>query len=135
MPSAKLVADRTTPATVAATVRASRCIEGRLIRGSSLIENAYHSGTQGGLPMSKRMRSFHWLLRVLAVGLIVFGAALWQQAALAIQAPAPVPPAHAPHWSYEGAQDPSHWAELSPDFALCGAGHQQSPIDIVTSAA
>jgi carbonic anhydrase len=54
---------------------------------------------------------------------------------VAVAAQAPKPPAHAPHWSYEGAEAPSHWAALSPDFALCGSGHQQSPIDIVSPAA
>jgi carbonic anhydrase len=58
---------------------------------------------------------------------------VWRHPAQAAQAPAPAPPAHAPHWSYEGADDPSHWAELSPEFASCGTGHQQSPIDLVTS--
>jgi carbonic anhydrase len=33
-------------------------------------------------------------------------------------------------WGY-GAQDgPSHWAELSPAYALCGGGLVQSPIDV-----
>jgi carbonic anhydrase len=43
--------------------------------------------------------------------------------------------AHAPHWSYEGAGDPSHWSTLSKEFATCGVGHEQSPIDIVTAKA
>lgn len=34
------------------------------------------------------------------------------------------------HWGYEGAGGPSHWADLNPEFALCGSGHHQSPIDI-----
>lgn len=34
------------------------------------------------------------------------------------------------HWGYSGAEGPSHWADLNPDFALCSSGHQQSPIDI-----
>lgn len=34
------------------------------------------------------------------------------------------------HWSYDGNQGPSHWGDLSPEFALCGTGHHQSPIDI-----
>jgi len=85
--------------------------------------------------MSRRAHPPHWLLKALLVGLISLGAAAgWQQATVAAQAPAPHPPAHAPHWSYEGAGDPSHWAALSPEFALCGTGHQQSPIDIVTAA-
>ena len=34
------------------------------------------------------------------------------------------------HWGYTGAEGPSHWADLNPDFAVCGSGHRQSPIDI-----
>jgi carbonic anhydrase len=34
------------------------------------------------------------------------------------------------HWGYDGAEGPSHWAELNPDFAVCQSGHHQSPIDI-----
>jgi carbonic anhydrase len=33
-------------------------------------------------------------------------------------------------WNYGKAAGPAHWAELSPEFATCGSGHQQSPIDI-----
>jgi carbonic anhydrase len=44
-------------------------------------------------------------------------------------------PAHAQehthgHWSYDAAEGPSHWGDLSPDFAACKTGHSQSPIDI-----
>lgn len=35
-----------------------------------------------------------------------------------------------PHWGYEGEHGPDHWAELEEDFALCSAGHSQSPIDV-----
>ncbi len=34
------------------------------------------------------------------------------------------------HWGYDGEQGPSHWGELSSEFALCESGHHQSPIDI-----
>lgn len=34
------------------------------------------------------------------------------------------------HWSYEGDGGPNNWAELRPDYAACGAGRRQSPIDI-----
>jgi len=34
------------------------------------------------------------------------------------------------HWSYDGDEGPSHWGDLSPDFAPCKNGHHQSPIDI-----
>lgn len=33
-------------------------------------------------------------------------------------------------WSYSGETGPEHWADLSPDYALCGSGKNQSPINI-----
>ncbi len=33
-------------------------------------------------------------------------------------------------WGYAGSTGPEHWASLSPDYAPCGEGVQQSPIDI-----
>jgi carbonic anhydrase len=35
-----------------------------------------------------------------------------------------------PHWGYEGKGSPEHWAQLQPEFATCGTGKEQSPIDI-----
>jgi carbonic anhydrase len=40
------------------------------------------------------------------------------------------PVVHSPHWSYEGANGPQAWARLSPEYAKCGSGERQSPIDI-----
>jgi carbonic anhydrase len=34
------------------------------------------------------------------------------------------------HWSYDGPGDPDAWARLKPEFAKCGSGMRQSPIDI-----
>ena len=36
-------------------------------------------------------------------------------------------------WSYEGATDPQHWAELSPSNVVCGKGKNQSPVNIDTN--
>jgi len=36
-----------------------------------------------------------------------------------------------PHWSYSGASGPSFWGSLHEDWALCGTGQYQSPIDII----
>ncbi len=33
------------------------------------------------------------------------------------------------HWGYAGAEGPSHWAELSPEYRSC-SGRNQSPIDL-----
>ena len=83
--------------------------------------------------MPTRFRSRSLVLAAQAVGALLVGGLGWHQT-VAAQTHA-AHPAHAPHWSYEGAEDPAHWAALSPDFAVCGAGHKQSPIDIVTSTA
>jgi len=34
------------------------------------------------------------------------------------------------HWSYSGETGPEHWESEDPDFAMCGVGKHQSPIDI-----
>jgi carbonic anhydrase len=38
------------------------------------------------------------------------------------------------HWSYDGEAGPEHWGELSPDYALCSTGQEQSPINIPAAA-
>jgi carbonic anhydrase len=45
-------------------------------------------------------------------------------------APGAPAPAHTLHWSYEGEGGPHAWAKLSPEYAKCGSGERQSPIDI-----
>ena len=39
------------------------------------------------------------------------------------------------HWSYSGENGPANWASLSPVYALCGNGQNQSPINIIKSDA
>ena len=46
--------------------------------------------------------------------------------------PAPMPH-KAVHWSYSGAGAPQFWGDLKPEFATCGSGKHQSPIDISTA--
>jgi carbonic anhydrase len=61
-------------------------------------------------------------IMVLVNGLLVYGVVSGQQA------PEPtVPPAH---WTYEGEEGPEFWGELDANYALCGTGRAQSPIDI-----
>jgi carbonic anhydrase len=53
-------------------------------------------------------------------------------AKMAMEIVAPVVPAppHILHWSYEGDTGPQSWARLAPEYAKCGSGERQSPIDI-----
>jgi len=55
----------------------------------------------------------------IAIAIITFGAALAQEGV---------------HWSYEGDTGPEHWGTLSPDFAACAKGVEQSPVDIPANA-
>ena len=41
---------------------------------------------------------------------------------------------HSIHWSYGGAGNPTRWAELSEEYAICEAGNSQSPVDIATQS-
>ncbi len=34
------------------------------------------------------------------------------------------------HWTYEGKEGPENWGKLSPEFATCDIGRNQSPINI-----
>jgi carbonic anhydrase len=43
----------------------------------------------------------------------------------------PGEPTAAPAWSYGGSTGPAAWGDLSPDYATCGSGRAQSPIDLV----
>ncbi|MDP1734967.1 MAG: carbonic anhydrase family protein [Sulfuritalea sp.] len=49
---------------------------------------------------------------------------------------APAPQAENPaahmhvHWAYEGAGAPANWGKLRNEYATCGTGQRQSPIDI-----
>ena len=39
----------------------------------------------------------------------------------------------AEHWGYDGKVGPKHWNKLNPEYALCGTGHIQSPINIANA--
>ncbi len=39
------------------------------------------------------------------------------------------------HWGYGEDDGPAAWADLSEDYALCGSGLEQSPIDLTGAAA
>lgn len=34
------------------------------------------------------------------------------------------------HWGYSGAEGPENWGNLSPDFAVCSTGKNQSPVNL-----
>jgi carbonic anhydrase len=46
------------------------------------------------------------------------------------QVAAPPLPRHSNHWSYEGENGPANWGRINSDWAKCGTGTRQSPIDL-----
>jgi carbonic anhydrase len=48
---------------------------------------------------------------------------------LAAAAPA-LAPRFSNHWSYEGETGPANWGKINSDWAKCGTGTRQSPIDL-----
>jgi carbonic anhydrase len=52
-----------------------------------------------------------------------------EQAALAAAAVAAAPK-HGTVWSYEGESGPANWSKINVDWAKCGTGKRQSPIDL-----
>jgi carbonic anhydrase len=62
-----------------------------------------------------------------------------KQAKEQAEAPAPktrvvAPPQADPTWGYEEAEGPAKWGTLSPKWAVCGDGKNQSPIEIEKTA-
>jgi carbonic anhydrase len=52
-----------------------------------------------------------------------------EQAAAAAAAIAAAPK-HGTVWSYEGEAGPANWSKINADWAKCGTGNRQSPIDL-----
>lgn len=62
-------------------------------------------------------------------GHITFAPAVRARPAVVQPSPPPPPPRIIP-WRYDGEGAPEHWAALKPEFALCGKGLRQSPVDL-----
>jgi carbonic anhydrase len=56
-------------------------------------------------------------------------AAVQQKQPAVVPAAAPMP-RHSNHWSYEGETGPANWGKINADWAKCGTGTRQSPIDL-----
>ena len=41
---------------------------------------------------------------------------------------------HTAHWAHEGEPGPVNWGDLKDEYAACGQGSQQSPINILRSS-
>jgi carbonic anhydrase len=67
--------------------------------------------------------------KLLLLGLVmILGLTIGQFSGLAASA------ADDPHFGYSGEAGPDHWGDLSPAYAACSKGHEQSPVDIPSSA-
>ncbi len=67
---------------------------------------------------------------VLALWVMLLGLSL-SVPAQAFQWPNQAPKAsEASHWGYTGEHDPSHWGDLTSEYATCKDGKSQSPLDL-----
>jgi carbonic anhydrase len=79
-------------------------------------------------------RSNRLRIAILVGALLPFLASACGDRPESVQNEQPGPEGHAAvEWGYEGAIGPDHWAHLSPEFALCGEGTEQSPIDLTNA--
>ena len=88
---------------------------------------------QAEVDLSAKIAARLVILRANQAARVVAAARAKKVAAMQVAlAAAPVVPAslHGSHWSYEGENGPSHWGAINADWAKCGAGERQSPIDI-----
>jgi carbonic anhydrase len=53
-----------------------------------------------------------------------------KEAPVMLAAAAPSAPRLSNHWSYEGDTGPANWGKINPEWAKCGSGTRQSPIDL-----
>ena len=53
-----------------------------------------------------------------------------EEAAAAAAAARAAAPKHGTVWSYEGETGPANWSKINVDWAKCGTGNRQSPIDL-----
>ena len=61
---------------------------------------------------------------------MLFFIVLFSGAVSAQQSTGPTPTPAPAHWTYEGEEGPDEWGNLDANYALCGTGRAQSPIDI-----
>lgn len=89
------------------------------------------------MPAVIRARSMTQFLARRSVLKVVAGGISFLLAPLALRAaetPEASPTDPLPGWSFDGVTGPEHWSELSPDYALCQFGIEQSPVDLVDAA-
>lgn len=53
-----------------------------------------------------------------------------EEQAAAVAAAVAAAPKHGTVWSYEGESGPANWSKINVDWAKCGTGNRQSPIDL-----
>ncbi|MGG7465154.1 carbonic anhydrase [Plantibacter sp. YIM 135347] len=89
------------------------------------------------MSLMKRRSSLPSVLLLGGLALLLVGCTPAGQQAPSPSAPAPHPPAldgGEAHWAYSGDAGPSAWGQLSAEYAVCGFGMEQSPIDIPADA-
>lgn len=77
------------------------------------------------------------IMSILTIALLVQCSTKPKEESQTTFTPAAATPASARpvHWGYAGEDGPANWASLSPVYALCGEGKNQSPVNILKADA
>jgi carbonic anhydrase len=107
---------------------ASSAPSGVAVRASAMSERAREEQAEADL--SAKIAARLAIMRANQAARVAQQAKAKKAAAAAAVAVVATPKVYSNHWSYEGENGPANWGRINPEWAKCGTGNRQSPIDI-----
>ena len=98
------------------------------VRASAMSERAREEQAEADL--SAKIAARLAIMRANQAARVAQQAKAKKAAAAAAAVVAAAPKVYSNHWSYEGENGPANWGRINPEWAKCGTGNRQSPIDI-----
>ncbi|MBA5688053.1 carbonic anhydrase [Rugamonas apoptosis] len=98
------------------------------VRASAMSERAREEQAEADL--SAKIAARLAIMRANQAARVAQQAKAKKAAAAAAAVVAAAPKVYSNHWSYEGENGPANWGRINPEWAKCGIGNRQSPIDI-----
>ncbi|MES2115162.1 MAG: carbonic anhydrase family protein [Pseudomonadota bacterium] len=124
-PGAASAAAGTASASAPASAAAA---SGAPVRASAMSERAREEQAEADL--SAKIAARLAIMRANQAARVAQQAKARKAAAAAAAVVAATPKVYSNHWSYEGENGPANWGRINPEWAKCGTGNRQSPIDI-----
>src|SRR5471030_790695 len=129
-PSPSAAAAASSSASASASSSASAAASSPMIKGRAPVLSERQREDQAEADLSAKIAARLAIMRANQAARIAQQAKVKKAAAVAaVVAAAPVI-RHGTHWAYDGEDGPANWANVNIDWAKCGNGKRQSPIDI-----